>query len=384
MFASVSSDAARVYGVRMPLRRIAILPALWLAGVALDAREAQAHCGDDCTAPLPYTLGPTSDVLAPDSVLVYRIPDGRAASALPFFTLTVTDAEGVPVEGSVEVDSIFSLIVWRPAAPWLAGTTYTATSHIDTAAWATAEYGAPPDACHTYDIPVELTVDAAPLPAPAAPPVLVETEHTIVDSDSLDALVCCDGALPYRSYGPGSCPSLETQDDGRCASLRRLGGLAVHHTLDRSALSPAASGNLVSRVIGGTPAPRVFGGVRLYAPECVRLEILDVARGDIFVDERCLGDDIADQLGDIAVDPTAKLAEICEGQAYTCEVVGFDRWDATRCKTWPEGADFEVPAPVDEPATTTNGGCAAGERPPAWLLAGLLCLVPRRRRRAAA
>jgi hypothetical protein len=368
----------------MQLRRAATLSTLWLAGVALDAREAHAHCGDDCTAPLPYSLGPTTDVLAPDSVLVYPVRDGRAAAALPFFTLTVTDAEGAPVDGSVEVDPIFSLILWRPAAPWAAGATYTATGRIDTAAWAAAEYGAQPDACHTNDYPVELTIDAEPLPAPAAPPVLVETEHTIVDSDSLDALVCCDGAMPYRSYGPGSCPALQNYTDGRCASLRRRGAMAVHHTLDRSALSPAAAGNLVSRTIGGTPAPRVFGGVLLYAPECVRLEILDVARGDIFVDERCLGDDIADQLGDIDVDPTAKLAEICTGQAYTCEVVGFDRWNDDRCKTWPEGADFEVPAPmpapIDEPSAPAPGGCATGERPPTWLLAGLLGLMLRRRR----
>ena len=371
----------------MHSRRAAILSALWLAGVALEARDARGHCGDDCTAPLPYILGPTSDVLAPDSVLAYPVPDGRAAMALPFFTLTVTDADGVPVDGSVEVDPLFSLIVWRPAAPWAAGATYTATGRIDTAAWAMAEYGAPPDACTTSDYPVELTIDAVPLPAPAAPPVLVETEHTIVDSDSLDALVCCDGAIPGRSYGPGSCPALELHDAHPCASLRRLGALAVHHTLDRSALSPAASGNLVTRVIGGTPAPRVFGGVRLYVPECVRLEILDVARGVIFVDERCLGDDIADQLGDIDVDPTARLAELCEGQAYTCEVSRSDQWNAARCETWPEGAHFDVPEPmpapdpVDEPAATT--GCTAGERPPAWLLAGLLCLGLGRRRLAA-
>lgn len=171
-----------------------------------------------------------------------------------------------------------------------------------------AEYGAPPDACTTSDYPVALTIDAMPLPAPAAPPVLVETEHTIVDSDSLDALVCCDGAIPGRSYGPGSCPALELHDAHPCASLRRLGALAVHHTLDRSALSPAASGNL-------------------------------------------------------------------------------DRWNAARCETWPEGAHFDVPepmpapVPVDEPAATT--GCTAGERPPAWLLAGLLCLGLGRRPLAA-
>lgn len=366
----------------MHLRRVAVLPLLWFAGAALDAREAHAHCGDDCTAPLPYALGPTSDLLAPDSVLVYPVPDGRAAAALPFFTLTVTDAEGVAVDGALEVDPSFSVIVWRPAAPWVAGATYTATGHLDTAAFAMAEYGSPSGACGTQAYSVELTIGAEALPAPAAPPVIVETEHTIVDAESLDALVCCDGALPYREYGPGSCPALENRDDGRCASLRRRGGLAVRHTLDLGALSTAAAGNLVSRVFGGTPAPRVVGGVLLYAPECVRLEILDVARGDIFVDERCLGDDIADQLGDIDVDPTARLAEICEGQAYTCEVVGLDRWDAARCVTWPEGADFEVPAPttapVDEPAV--QGGCSAGERPPAWLQAGLLCLVIRRRR----
>ncbi|MBA3549075.1 MAG: hypothetical protein H0T76_21535 [Nannocystis sp.] len=373
----------------MQLRRPAILTALWLGtGAALGAREARAHCGDDCTAPLPYSLGPTSAVLTPDSVLVYPVADDRAAAALPFFTLTVTDAGGVAVDGNIEVDPEFSLIVWRPALPWVTGATYTATGRIDTAAWAEAEYGAPPGECTTNDYPVELTVEAESLPAPAAPPVIVETEHKVTPSNSLDALVCCDGAMPYlSSSGPGSCPSPELADHWHCVPRRDVGSLAVHHTLDRSALSPAVAGNLVSRVIGGTPAHRVFGGVLLYEPECLRLEILDVARGEVFVDERCFGDDIADQLGDIEVDPSAKLAEICEGQPYVCEVAGYSRWDRMRCKTWPEGADFEVPLPettdpdpiqgMDDPAAE-GCGCAFGGGAPIVWFGGLLLLFRRR------
>lgn len=45
----------------------------------------------------------------------------------------------------------------------------------------------------------------------------------------------------------------------------------------------------------------------------------------------------------------------CRGRA-----VGVDRWDATPCETWPEGAHVEVlapmPAPVEEPAATAQGG----------------------------
>ncbi|MFY0538188.1 hypothetical protein [Nannocystis pusilla] len=170
------------------------------------ARSAEAHCGDECWNPLPLWLGPTSSEIAADGVLAFSPGYARAERALEFFTLKVHDAMGEEVAGTFEVHPDFSVFVWRPAQPWSAGATYTVVTHIDTAAWASAEYSAPPGACITYDQETQVTIAAEPLPAPAAPPLVVTSEHVVETWDALEDLVCCDGAYPELRQVQGHCP----------------------------------------------------------------------------------------------------------------------------------------------------------------------------------
>lgn len=366
-------------------RRVAPLLAAGLA--AANIAPARAHCGDICTAPLPYTLGPLGDEIAADGVLAFPVAFGRADSAIDFFTVTVEDAQATPVDGTLELQTDFSVLIWRPSQPWVAGATYQVTTRIDTAAWAEALYGAPPDACITDDFTREVTIAAEPLPAPAAPPIVVTETHTIVDSRSLDALVCCDGALPYLDWGPGSCPTQALQiGAGHCARLYERGTLNVDYTLDDLALPPAERANLAARLLGPDGAPLYGLRTILDGPACLRVETLDLARGTIFVEERCHGDALADQLGQLERDPTAELTDACEGPAYVCAVVG-NRWDRERCTTWPDGADFEFVDPAAPPtdATPTGlpepAGCGCATDPgPVGLGALLLALGLRRRR----
>jgi len=340
---------------------------LLAAGAAFAARPALAYCDDGCGYHLPVAVAPTSTAIAVDGVLGFLIADGRAETAFQFFMVTVRDAEGMTVAGNLELNASYSVIVWRPTAPWVPGASYTVLTEIDGSAWAELEYGSEPDSCPMLPTETTVTIDPAALPAPAAPPVIVESRHTIVPDLALDALVCCNGAYPHISGGPGSCTRPYLQDYRSCASRRSVGSLRIDHTLDLEGLPLAAAGNLASRIVDARNQPW-FGGTSLLAPECLRLEILDIARGQVFVDERCFGDDIAEQLGTIAADPSPELAEMCEDHAYVCEVEDR-KWDATRCKSWPEDSELE------------GCGCASGARLPIVWLGGLLLL--RRRRRGA-
>lgn len=62
--------------------------------------------------------------------------------------------------------------------------------------------------------------------------------------------------------------------------------------------------------------------------------------GASFVEERCHGEGLAEQLGEFELDPTAELAAACSGEPYVCEV-NFVEWDETRCRPWPEQQAIE-------------------------------------------
>ncbi|SFE23004.1 hypothetical protein SAMN02745121_03541 [Nannocystis exedens] len=358
------------------------------------ARPARAHCGDECWDPLPLWLKPSSSELAADGVLAFSPGYDRAARALEFFTLKVLDPMGEEVAGTFELYEDFSVFVWRPAQPWIAGATYTVITHLDTAAWATAEYSASPGACVTYERETQVTIAVEPLPGPAAPPLVVTSQHRVETWDVLGDLVCCDGAYPEKWPGQGHCQYPDDYqiryEEGFCTHLREHGRLTVAYDFDREALAATAVSNLASRLLG--PGDREWSGwaATLGAPGCLRFEALDLARGEVFVDERCFGDDVADALGTLDVDPTAALAASCAGQAYVCE--GKTSWDPERCTTWPEGQIHPPPAdepPAGEPsaaesggATESSGGCSTHERPgtPALVVLGGLLLRRRARR----
>lgn len=324
------------------------------------AGTARAHCGDECWNPLPMFLAPTGLEVAVDGVLTFSPGYRRAERALEFFTLKVLDAMGEEVPGSFEVHEEFSVFVWRPAQPWLAGATYTVVTHVDTAAWATAEYGAQPGACVTYEREATVKVAAEPLPPVAAPPLVVTSEHQVVQREAPADLVCCDGAYPRLQENQGHCPGFDGErleyEAGFCTHLRAHGRLEVAYAYDEALLAAAARSNFVSRLLPSGELQWVGTEASLSAPACLQLETIDLAREQVFVDERCFGDDVA--LGPLEVDPAAALAGSCAGPAYVCE--GEDRWDAEQCVTWPEGQVYPAPvAPPDEEPEATETGAAA-------------------------
>lgn len=326
-------------------------------------------------------------MVAADGVLGFHFDFGRGATALEFLTVTVRDAEGTEVAGTLTANEAFSLLIWRPDAPWVAGATYTVTTLLDTDGWAGVLYSAPEGSCITYPREREITVDAAMLPAPTAALLAVSTEYERKPREHVDSVVCCDGAMPSMgNSAAGSCPSLEFgYGYGYCAPRFDQGRLRVGYDVDREALPPAVAGNLVVRVLDAEGKVLLDPRLWLYAAQCLQFESLDLARGDVFVEERCLGGD--DELGDIEIDPSDQLGEYCEGQAYVCEVLQHDRWDKEACKTWPDGEDYEYVEPAQEPApggevrNAVGYGCSTHTRPDAAALVGLLLALAGWRRR---
>lgn len=361
-----------------------LMGGLAVAGWVQTPALARAHCGDDCTAPLPYSVAHPTAVVAVDGVLGFAFAYGRGESALEFLTVTVRDAEGEEVAGTLVANAEFSVLVWRPEAPWVAGATYTVVTLLDTDGWAGAMYGARWGSCSTRELEREITIDAAALPAPQAAPITVNTDYRVRRSLELDSMVCCDGGLASRGdSGHGSCPSVELRGDS-CFSRRDHGTMKISYGVDGEGLAPAVAGNLVVRASTPEGEPYFEPSPVLDEPTCVRFESLDLARGEVFVEERCLGAEL--ELGDIEVDPSPAIAKYCEGPAYVCEA-GNHRWDEDACKTWPDGEAYEYVEPV-RPMPPLNapiaaGGCAIGREGAGFASLGLvaLVLVGRRRRR---
>ncbi len=339
-------------------------PSMLASVVLLVSRPALAYCDDGCGSQLPIALAPLGETIAADGVLAFVVPDGRASRAFEFFTVTVRDSEGAIVDGSLELDADFSVIVWRPGTPWTPGATYNLLSHVDGSAWAELEYGVGPGSCVELNFEATLTIAEASLPAPAMPPVITQTEHVVTPDLALDALVCCDGVYPTIASGPGSCTRPYLQQHDGCASLRDQGSLTVTHALELGALAPEVAANYTSRVVDTADVVHRRAPV-LLAPQCLRFEVRDLARGQVFTDERCFGEDLADQLGAIIVDPAAELGELCEGAPYVCDIE-YDAWDSTRCRRWPEVAD-------------AGCGCASADGSSLLWLGGLWLLRRRRR-----
>jgi hypothetical protein len=201
--------------------RLTFVRALALVAVAIPCPTARAECGGNCYEPFQEVLAPRSTRIAADGVLAFFIDFGRAESALAHATVTVRDAGGATIDGTLTVNADFSLLLWRPTAPWIAGD-HTVVTRLDAVAWAVAVEGNAGGGCIPEDHTFEFVVEADPLPAPTAPTVLVETEYVVSEDDSLAALVCCDGAMPTwgASYDPGICPPPRTNwFDGACEPM---------------------------------------------------------------------------------------------------------------------------------------------------------------------
>ena len=184
----------------------------------------------------------------------------------------------------------------------------------------------------------------------------------------LSTLVCCDGALPYRPSVAGViCPSHSPPRPeigaGFCAELIGRGRLRVETIIEP--VVAAESPLLAVREVTTGDRPTTSGPqttVVLESPACIEIEVLDLVTGIRSTFPSCHGDELADRLGEVLLDPTPALAESCAGEPYVCEVLASDRWDPDACTRWPDGAAVE-PFP-DADAETSSGTDADGDGEP--------------------
>lgn len=322
------------------------------------------HC-DYCNDGLPSSVSVESTEIGVDGVIVLRLVDSR--ERVPeiewwdIVTVTVTDADGAVVDGSLELHPGFSRVAWRPTNPWGAGSHEIAVDVNLEAFEDAASHG-----CAPYTHSTEVVVVDEPRHV-VGPQELALTESYVFDPRrSLSTIVCCDGALPYLADVSGVLcpghPETELRADHYCTEVSGHGSLRVQTELlvDGSVAHPDYALREVTRA---TTAPSGGGAMSLSLsqPECLEFEVLDLVTGELTVHPSCHGEAVADELGTLPIDPAAALAASCTDTPYICEVIG-DRWDPSYCTSWPDGAEYEHPeAP---PEHVPNDGDEYDDDPP--------------------
>ncbi|MBZ5708141.1 hypothetical protein [Nannocystis pusilla] len=329
--------------------------------------------------------------------------------------LTVT-RDGQPIAGAVEASPVRDVLLWRPAAPLEPGD-YKVVGSLDN-----------PDEDIGYEycavdleLDFDFAVEAGPS-APLSPPQLsAQPLLDVRESDALENLVCCDGAMPYSYvFDCGGSDEYVGWDEGFCTGLRAFGTLRVQVSIATDL--PQATSALVMRelLVDGSPQRGALLDAQtagLTKPSCITVRLTNLATGESVESEAsCHGDEpeVAAQLGDHAIDPGPALAQECSQGAYTCEI-NQEAWDPEKCAPWPadeptsgdptegpttgeptsegsegsgeggdesEGTDGPASGGADE---LVEHGCACDSRAPspfgALALLGLGLLRPRRRRR---
>lgn len=310
--------------------------------------DACPYPSDPCTGQDVWTdLAPYNHAKIPsDGVLVLRgnHVGGADVDSLATIELTVT-RDGQPIAGALEATSAHGVLVWRPSEPWEPGAAYaltgTVTNMVDDYSYG---YCAP----DTIPLAADLVIDAAPAEALTAPDMDVTQGVLQTPVIALDGLACCEGAAPSGSYY--GCGGLYVNfDPNECAPTLAVGSLQLELTATPAAPAPTAQEVVYTLVVDGAPQLQQLDDPHfvlygLGAPVCARVVAEDLATGaKVEGEEQCHGQDVADQLGQQALDPAAELG--CE--VFTCEVVE-NAWDPMAC------------APLDPPAPTTGGPTEGG------------------------
>ncbi len=349
--------------------------------VARSSTAWAGHC-EYCNEPLPTAVWLGAEEIGTDGVLVVGLADPRERWLDPAWwavtVITVEDAEGMPLAGTLALHEGFAPAVWRPLSPWSPGR-YHVRVEVDRAAFEAIE-GL--DHCHPVVHEAELVVVDELRHVTGSPTLTTEEAYSMVPSQALEALVCCDAALPSLVPVPGllrpGYPDRALQlGEGYCAERQGEGQLSV----------------TTQALLDGAPAPydyalrevtldrRMSGAgtlmtLVLTAPRCLEFELLDLVTDQRTLLSSCHGEAIASELGELELDPSAALAANCSDQAYVCEDRGGG-WDPAACTTWPDGAPFVHPSTLpdgDDPPPASEGssdGCrvATGLPPRApWLL----------------
>lgn len=287
----------------------------------------------------PADMGPTIDLLAIEVTL-----------------------DGSPVAGVLEAIGVGARVGWRPAAPLAPSRTYVATGSLHN-----PEFEPNLPFCGEEFVPFmfEFTTASGPMPPLVAPEVFAEEKFGFVEPLTLEDIVCCDGAFPYRLSGCGG--STVDYNEGFCVPLMHTGRIELK--LAGTLGKPGDPAPMVAAqvVVDGVPeAPElVFGDFVLRTsapgPVCTEVALRNFVTGaTVSTMKQCHGQGLAGQLGPQVLEPNSPvLADNCVGGPYVCEVDEFDEeWDPDRCMTWPEGQGS-----TGEPATggPTSSGGGSGE-----------------------
>ncbi|MEM6990238.1 MAG: MYXO-CTERM sorting domain-containing protein [Myxococcota bacterium] len=282
--------------------------------------------------------------IASDGVVVFRESRRAAAitdeEALQYVDVTVTDAAGQPVAGTLEVlESPWHGIVWRPSAPWVAGN-YDVSLAVDNDSLGAAhdeEWINEKDWC-ADNIAADLELVVAPevLDGFSLAQATSEQSLSIQPLNTLDSLVCCDGAYPQLEYDCGPNESVYWAE-GFCTPTLGTGQVSGTLTIDPDGLQAS---DIVTRLVVDDEQhsygdPGVLSMSRTNAePFCARLDAMSLSRGEVWVGEEvCFGADAADQLGTLEIDPAGALERACAGEPYVCETDG-EQWDEAACVPW--------------------------------------------------
>lgn len=354
-----------------------MLPWSWLTAsfATLLADGAAADCTPDPCAEVVAFLGvePANDAPVPtDGVLVLQANWFGELEQLELpggLTLTVRrDADEVP--GALAGTDIPGVLVWRPDAPLEPGATYEASGRR-------ANPRGVPDVCAPAEVEVEFSFTAGPGPTePLVKPELrAWTEYVAEPIYALDSLACCDGAAPREREVCGQGHGL-VWSTGECAATRERARLRLDLRVSNP-VDESHSGQWARRLFMDGEPLRDGLATRytrdLTAPACFIVEQRSLATGEVALsEERCVGEDFKEPLGDLPRDPWPTLADACaDDELYTCEVAD-GAWDEAACTRW------AGEPPPREPAYAGGCDCASGETGGWTLLLGLLGLRTRR------
>ncbi|PCC72214.1 MYXO-CTERM domain-containing protein [Nannocystis exedens] len=334
-----------------------------LAGVLTPTTaEACDISADECLADLELV---TVEAMPIDGALVWR-PVYADAPSTSFSALSIEAATtvvvtpmggGPEVPGTVVAVESLRAIVWRPAAPLPADALFEVTVTIDNGALScTSDVPKPLEQKFTVGSSAETT---APL---AVPELTGEAVVTVNPQIDFDTLVCCDGAFPTETFIDNCGIGIEWAQ-GTCAWREGVGRLDATLSLDPVAVG-MASGQVgyVYESSGGVfafPPGEAHVAVQTFATMCGQVKAIQLATGEeLLGPEVCVGEELADMLGEQAVDPAPALAG-CAEQPYTCLVTSDlvpRAWDPAACTPWPEGTAPTTGAETGESSDSESSG----------------------------
>jgi MYXO-CTERM domain-containing protein len=298
-------------------------------------------------------------------------------AAIASVELTVT-LDDVPVAGALELSPLPGLLVWRPEAAWVPGSTYKLSGSVTNVN--------PPDGTICADATVPIASDVVITAEPAAPlgkPGLsgmptVTLEPTI----SLATLACCEGASPTVDVS-GCNGTYVNFDPAMCAPISGIGHLAVEFTGTPAAAGPAAQQIVYTQRIAGSPAITALEPSFSFladAPFCAALEALDLASGAITTSASlCFGDMVVDQLGPQAL----AIPETLTCSLQQCQELE-GTWNTDDCEPLDPDSGSGSGSDSDTAGEDGDKGCgcnSSDDRPGGAALLGLVGLLGLARRR---